>query len=71
MRCDRNYLFDTLRITWVGHSSFLLQIDGLNVLTDPVWGERASPLSFAGPKRLVAPGIALDALPPDSLSEWR
>lgn len=55
--------WDTFRITWVGHSSFLLQIDGLNVLTDPMWGERASPLTFLGPKRLVAPGIALEALP--------
>ena len=55
---------DSCRITWIGHSSFLLQIDGLNVLTDPVFGDRASPLSFVGPKRLVPPGIALDALPP-------
>ncbi|MCX5764839.1 MAG: MBL fold metallo-hydrolase [Gemmatimonadetes bacterium] len=55
---------DSCRITWIGHSSFLLQIDGLNILTDPVFGERASPLSFMGPKRLVPPGIALDALPP-------
>ncbi len=52
------------RVTWVGHSSFLIQVDGLNVLTDPVWGERASPVRWAGPKRLVPPGIALDALPP-------
>ncbi len=55
--------WDTFRITWVGHSCFLLQIDGLNVLTDPMWGERASPLSFMGPKRLVPPGMALEALP--------
>ncbi len=51
-------------ITWVGHASFLLQIGGLNVLSDPVWSERASPVTFAGPRRWVAPGIPLDALPP-------
>ena len=58
---------DVCRITWIGHSSFLLQIDGLNVLTDPVFGERASPVPFAGPKRLVPPGVSLDALPPIDL----
>ncbi len=55
---------DRLAATWVGHSTFLLQIGGLNVLTDPVWGERASPVSFAGPRRWVPPGIDFDALPP-------
>ena len=55
---------DRVVITWVGHASFLLQIGGLNVLTDPVWSERASPVAFAGPRRWVPPGIALDALPP-------
>ena len=55
---------DTLTATWVGHSTFLLQVGGLNVLTDPVWSERASPVSFAGPRRWTAPGVALDALPP-------
>jgi len=52
------------RVTWIGHSTFLLQVGGLNILTDPVWGERASPVSWAGPKRLVPPGLALGALPP-------
>jgi N-acyl-phosphatidylethanolamine-hydrolysing phospholipase D len=51
-------------ITWVGHSSFLLQLDGVNVLTDPVWSDRASPLRWLGPKRWVPPGIDFDALPP-------
>lgn len=55
--------WDTCRITWVGHSSFLLQIDGLNVLTDPVWGDRASPISVLGPKRLTPPGIDFESLP--------
>jgi N-acyl-phosphatidylethanolamine-hydrolysing phospholipase D len=53
--------------TWVGHSSFLLQLGGWNVLTDPVWGERVSPVTFAGPRRYTAPGVALDALPPIDL----
>ncbi|HEY6808337.1 MAG TPA: MBL fold metallo-hydrolase [Gemmatimonadales bacterium] len=55
---------DTVTVTWVGHASFLLQIGGLNVLTDPVWSDRASPVSWAGPRRFARPGIAFDALPP-------
>lgn len=55
---------DELRITWVGHASFLLQIGGLNVLTDPVWGERASPFRWLGPRRVTAPGISFGKLPP-------
>jgi N-acyl-phosphatidylethanolamine-hydrolysing phospholipase D len=55
------------RITWIGHSSFLVQIGGLNVLTDPVFAERASPVRFAGPRRLQPPGISFDALPPIDL----
>lgn len=54
---------DALRVTWVGHSSFLIQFDGMNILTDPIWSERASPVGFAGPKRLVPPGMALEVLP--------
>jgi N-acyl-phosphatidylethanolamine-hydrolysing phospholipase D len=50
-------------ITWVGHATMLAQLGGLNVLTDPVFSERASPLSFIGPKRHVAPGLALAQLP--------
>jgi N-acyl-phosphatidylethanolamine-hydrolysing phospholipase D len=55
---------DALSITWIGHSSFLIQIGGRNILTDPMWGERASPLSWAGPKRWVAPGLNFASLPP-------
>lgn len=55
------------RVTWIGHSSFLIQIGGLAVLTDPVFSDRASPVRFAGPRRLVPPGLALDALPPIDL----
>jgi L-ascorbate metabolism protein UlaG (beta-lactamase superfamily) len=53
-----------VRVTMVGHATLLIQLNGLNILTDPVWAERASPLSFAGPKRVTAPGIAFDELPP-------
>jgi L-ascorbate metabolism protein UlaG (beta-lactamase superfamily) len=52
------------RATIVGHASVLIQSGGLNVLTDPVWSERASPLPFAGPRRVWAPGIAFGSLPP-------
>jgi L-ascorbate metabolism protein UlaG (beta-lactamase superfamily) len=51
------------RITHVGHASFLIQMRGQNILIDPVWADRASPLSFVGPRRVNAPGIGLDALP--------
>jgi L-ascorbate metabolism protein UlaG (beta-lactamase superfamily) len=49
--------------TLLGHASFLVQVDGLNVLIDPVFAERASPFQFAGPKRVNAPGVAFDDLP--------
>jgi N-acyl-phosphatidylethanolamine-hydrolysing phospholipase D len=51
-------------VTWVGHATFLVQIAGLNILTDPHWGDRASPVQFAGPKRLVPPGMRFEDLPP-------
>jgi N-acyl-phosphatidylethanolamine-hydrolysing phospholipase D len=51
-------------VTWIGHSTVLVQMDGVTFLTDPIWSERASPFSFAGPKRLVEPGLPLEALPP-------
>lgn len=60
-------LTDGLRVTMVGHATLLLQTAGLNILTDPVWSERASPFSFAGPKRVNQPGIAFDDLPPIDL----
>ena len=52
-----------LRVTWFGHSSFLIEIESLNVLIDPVWGERASPFTFAGPKRFFPPVIEISELP--------
>ncbi len=56
-----------LLATWVGHSTFLLQMGGLNILTDPMWGARASPVAFAGPRRWIPPGITLEMLPPIDL----
>lgn len=56
-----------LRATWLGHSTVLIEIDGLRVLTDPVWGPRASPARFAGPKRFQPVPIALRELPPVDL----
>ncbi|MFJ9022167.1 MBL fold metallo-hydrolase [Streptomyces sp. NPDC102259] len=53
-----------LRLTWMGHSSVLAEIDGQRVLFDPVWGERCSPFSFAGPKRLHPVPLPLAALGP-------
>ena len=49
--------------TWIGHASTLVQANGLNVLTDPVFSERVSPVSFAGPKRAQPPGITVEDLP--------
>ncbi|HYC33988.1 MAG TPA: MBL fold metallo-hydrolase [Gemmatimonadales bacterium] len=53
--------------TWIGHSTVLLQIGGLNLITDPVFSERAFPVQWLGPRRIMDPGIALDALPPIDL----
>jgi hypothetical protein len=52
-----------LRITWLGHSTMLLEVDGLRVLTDPVFGDRASPVSFAGPRRFHAVPATIAQLP--------
>jgi len=54
----------TARLSFVGHASWLIQTAGVNILVDPVWSERVSPFSFAGPKRCNEPGIAFEALPP-------
>jgi len=53
-----------LRATWLGHSTVLIEIDGLRVLTDPVWGSRASPSRLAGPKRFQPVPVPLRAMPP-------
>jgi L-ascorbate metabolism protein UlaG (beta-lactamase superfamily) len=52
-----------LRLTFVNHATMLIQMDGVNVLTDPIWSERCSPVSFAGPKRHRPPGIRFEDLP--------
>lgn len=53
-----------LRVTLIGHATALIQLDGLNVLTDPIWSERASPVQWAGPKRFIPPALTLAQLPP-------
>jgi L-ascorbate metabolism protein UlaG (beta-lactamase superfamily) len=53
-----------LRVTWFGHSSLLVEIDGVRILIDPVWDERAAPVQWAGPKRFFPPTMALEDLPP-------
>ena len=52
-----------LRATWLGHSTVLLEMDGIRVLTDPVWGLRASPFAWAGPKRFQPVPVGIEALP--------
>jgi N-acyl-phosphatidylethanolamine-hydrolysing phospholipase D len=51
-------------VTWIGHATVLAQLGGLNVLTDPIFSVRASPVGFIGPKRLQPPGVSLRDLPP-------
>jgi len=52
-----------LRITYVNHATVLIQMDGINILTDPIWSERAGPISWVGTKRVRAPGIKIEDLP--------
>jgi L-ascorbate metabolism protein UlaG (beta-lactamase superfamily) len=51
-------------LTWIGHATLLVQLHGVNILTDPHWGSRTSPVSFLGPRRLLPPGVRLADLPP-------
>ena len=60
---DPEALLHNPSITWIGHSTMLVRMDGVTFLTDPIFSQRASPVPFAGPKRLVPPGVPLDALP--------
>lgn len=55
---------DGMAVTYVNHVTFLIQLPGITILTDPVWAERASPVSWFGPRRVRDPGIAFEALPP-------
>jgi L-ascorbate metabolism protein UlaG (beta-lactamase superfamily) len=52
-----------LRVTWLGHSTMLVELDGVRILTDPVWGDRVSPVGFAGPKRFHPVPVKLEQLP--------
>ncbi|HVI97599.1 MAG TPA: MBL fold metallo-hydrolase [Sphingomonas sp.] len=54
---------DRMLVTWVGHATALIQTQGLNILTDPVWSDVAGPFGRIGPRRVAAPGIAFDDLP--------
>jgi N-acyl-phosphatidylethanolamine-hydrolysing phospholipase D len=60
---DREALARSPTLTWIGHSTFLVRMDGVTFLTDPMFSDRAGPVSFAGPRRLAPPGVPLDALP--------
>ncbi|MBW2107951.1 MAG: MBL fold metallo-hydrolase [Deltaproteobacteria bacterium] len=51
-------------LTWIGHATVLVQIHGKNILTDPHFSKRASPVQWAGPKRVVEPGLSMELLPP-------
>jgi L-ascorbate metabolism protein UlaG (beta-lactamase superfamily) len=53
-----------LRVTFVNHATALVQVDGVNILTDPIWSERASPVAWAGPRRHRPPGLRFEDLPP-------
>lgn len=53
--------------TWVGHATVLIQTQGINILTDPIWSDIAGPFNLAGPRRVAEPGIAFDDLPPIDL----
>ena len=54
---------ERMLVTWIGHATVLVQTAGLNILTDPIWSERASPFSFIGPRRVRAPGVRFEDLP--------
>lgn len=54
---------ENLIVTFVNHATFLIQVDGINILTDPIWSKRTSPISFAGPSRVHPPGIEFEKLP--------
>lgn len=59
----RHHETDSVRITFINHATVLIQTAACNILTDPLWSERTSPVRFAGPKRVIAPGVALNDLP--------
>lgn len=64
MRVVATAPFSGLRATWFGHSSTLLEVDGARIVIDPIWSERASPISWAGPRLWFSPPVAIDAVAP-------
>lgn len=60
---DPTAILENPSVTWIGHATMLVRMDGVTFLTDPMFSERASPIGFAGPTRLVQPGVPLEALP--------
>ncbi|MBC7987575.1 MAG: MBL fold metallo-hydrolase [Sphingomonadaceae bacterium] len=58
---------DRMVVTWVGHSTVLVQTQGLNILTDPIWSDHATPFPPLGPRRVAAPGVRFEDLPPIDL----
>ncbi len=63
-KVPRERVDDSLSVTFINHATFLIQVDGLNILTDPVYSERVSPSQLVGPRRVHAPGVRLEDLPP-------
>ena len=59
-----NALHSVPTVAWVGHATLLVQMDHVTFLTDPTWSRTASPVAFAGPRRFVPPGLAIEDLPP-------
>ena len=59
-----NAMHSAPTVTWVGHATLLVQMDHVTFLTDPIWSDKPSPISFLGPRRFVSPGVALEDLPP-------
>lgn len=59
----KDRMTEKMAVTFITHASFLIQVDGVNILTDPVWSQRTSPFSFAGPKVIHSPGVNFDKLP--------
>ena len=57
-------VYEGLTVTYVNHSTFLIQVDGLNILTDPIYSKRASPFQWSGPARVHQPGVRFEDLPP-------
>lgn len=63
MPYDSSAIMRAPSLTWIGHSTFLVRMDGVTFLTDPMFSNRASPFSFMGPRRMIPPGVPLEALP--------